>query len=296
MLSKKSDFPNRFNFGSDKVLRELLPIWVNDEKQLKYEFGDDCWRAALAHITYKSSFTLIGLIQHFKDGKLFRSLNNIELEKDNCSRDQLIMFLTAIALTCPIDDTMYYASHFKWRISKRYTIFPSFALYHWVQFLSTNNERHAKRFFKWVKLEVYPLLWITLIICRLFDIKPTNSFIPKEKNWLTRQVLKIPYFSFAFHLLCWQIYVMEKFGYVDEGLNQRLVRYLYKRDPKNILCEKLLLRDIRKNTTFVENYKPMNDFRWQRHPDQTCDVYLRELTQEESFYNNIDKDILYSIT
>lgn len=286
MYNNRTLPPNRFNVV-DGIISELLPIW-EDYSNCHYEYGDDCWRAALADITYKNPETFKSLISHFNGKKLLRSLRE---HKDNCSRDQLIMFLTALTIRDP-QFGKYYASKLKkWRISKRYTMTPS--LYFWVKFISEPTQKNADLFFNLFKLEIIPTLWYSKKILNYYNV-PTQ--INEKEHFAVRYkgikhlLISTTYPSFAIHLTSWQLYIVDKLGFeVPKSIKDNLVLFIKEFLPQNYLCLKLLGEDI-DLTKVHENFQPHNDFWWQR--GSLSDIYIRELNPGESRGNSIDKDIL----
>jgi hypothetical protein len=286
MYNNKTLPPNRFNVVNG-IISELLPIW-EDSENCHYEFGDDCWRAALADIIYSNPETFKALMSHFYKGKLHRSLRE---NKDNCSRDQLIMFITALVIRDKELGKVYASKLKKWRISKRYTMTPS--LYYWVKFVSDPNEKNLRLFHKWFKLELQPTLWISRKILRYYNVPKTIN--EKEHpavryKGLKHLLISLTYPSFAVHLTSWQLYVIKSMGFeIPLDIKNDLTLFIKEFLPQNYLCLKLLGENVNLIEVYKE-FKPHNDFWWQR--SSISDIYMRELTPKESIGNNIDKDIL----
>jgi hypothetical protein len=306
MYNNTTTYPNNHNVVGG-TMKEIHPP---DSTNLNcyYNEGDDLEKAALAHIAYNNDETKWNLLKHFdhKTCKLYRSIEPIEKAKDNCSRDLLILFLTAVALTMSEKDLEYYAKNLsKWRISKRFNMTPS--LWFWVRFLATGNKRYADKFFWWFNLETKPAQWWTLKLCKWYNVKQydgDSDYIPQKMSGVKKWLFATTNNSFAFHLSCWQLYVLEKQGQLKPYINYYMRTYLLEMDISNYLCFDLLrTQSIRSSKVVksilnhrVNNYAPRNDFRWQRFPfNEMCDKYLIKLQPEQMVANTLDKDILTAI-
>ncbi len=303
MYSNQSAPPNIFNVVNGIIKEHHRP--EGDNPVWHYNSGDDLFWAALAHICYNNAETRAGLLKHFdeKTGKLYRSLDPDEKKKDNCSRDLLTMFLTAIALTMSIDELRYYANALlKVRISKRYIMTPS--LYMWVKFLATGKAEHAEKFYRRFNRETKLPQWWTLKLVKWYNLKEydgRNNYNPVKPTGFTKVIFSTKNDSFSFHLSCWQLYVMEKMGHPDENVLEYMLNYLLRLDNTNVLCIGLIDRYSR-NAALVHQsfYSPRCKWRWECFPMSRngvdfggmCDKYLERLSPEQSQYNTIDKDIL----
>lgn len=286
MYNNKSLPPNRFNVV-DGIVSELLPIWEEYSK-CSYEYGDDCWRAALSDITYKNPETYKALISHFDGKKLRRSLRE---NKDNCSRDQLIMFLTALTIRDPKLGKYYASKLKKWRISKRYTVTPS--LYFWINFITNPTQKNANLFFKTFYIELTPILWYSRKILNYYKVPKyinEKEHLPVRFKGIKHLLISTTYPSFAVHLTSWQLYIVRLLGFkIPNYLLDNLTSFIKEFLPQNYLCLKLLGENI-DLVEIYKNFQPHNDFWWQR--GSLSDIYMRELNLEESKFNTIDKDIL----
>jgi hypothetical protein len=185
----------------------------------------------------------------------------VEQTDENVSRDQVTMFLVAMALNG--EEVKKYTKATKWKLSKRYKL--TVDMWLWMKALG-GNKLAEKMFF------------ITQIpIAKAYQL------------WNKSNISKNKFPSYAVHLLAWQIYSLNS----DSKYNASLCSIVEKMaDEDNYLVRLLLGFPVSQQE--VDGVKPETGFQWQRDKYDKGS-HIRELTPEEAEFNTLDVDVLKAI-
>lgn len=251
---------------------EIGPFLLKDNGKTRYyvdngmmrerphDCGDCLWRTSIAYITYKDEVLKDGMVNCTKwiSSKHVQYYRSVEQNDNDVSRDQVTMFLVAMALNG--EDVKKYIKATKWKLSKRFSL----TIDMWLWMKALGGSKFAQKMF-----------FVTQIpIAKVYQLW--------NKSGLSKK--KFP--AYASHLLAWQIYVLNDKTKYQKSLAEIVSKLA---DHDNYLVR--LLLDLPVSQEQVENVKPTTDFQWQRNKREKA-LYCRELTPEEAEYNTIDVDVL----
>ena len=226
-----------------------------------HDSGDNLWRTSLAYIAYGHPALKEGMMNctRWIDKNHIRFYRSVEQTDENVSRDQITMFLVALALRG--EDVKKYTKAIKWKLSKRYSLTPDMWL--WLKALGGNK----------IARTLFYLIEIPIV--KVYQL------------WNKSNISKNKFPAYAVHLLAWQIYALENNSNMKQTIGSAVVKMA---DKENYLIRLLCCHKVSKEE--IEQVKPHTDFIWQRYRD---DFYLRELTEEEAEFNTLDVDVLKAI-
>lgn len=247
-LSLKDNEKTRFYFHN----------WMMKERTI--DNGDNLWRTSLAYIAYGHQTLLEGIkkCQQWSDEDHVQFYRSSEQDDNDVSRDQITMFLAALAVRG--QPVKKYINAIKWKISKKYSL--TIDMWLWMQALKGGKLRKMQFFMVQIPIIRAASLW-------------NQTKLSKEK-----------FPAYALHLLAWQIYSLKSSSRLKWKLASMVVRMA---DDDNLLIRLLLGYKISKEES--EQIYPQNDFVWQRYKNDTSAV-LRPLTDEEAEFNTLDIDVL----
>lgn len=261
--------------GTQLIPIEIGPLLLKDNGKTRFYFengmmrerdhdcGDCLWRTSIAYIAYKDQAFKEGMINCTKwiSPKHVQYYRSVEQNDTDVSRDQVTMFLVAMALNG--EDVNKYIKATKWKLSKRFSL----TIDMWLWMKALGGSKLAQKMF-----------FVTQIpIAKVYHLWNKTGFSKK----------KFP--AYASHLLAWQIYVLNDKTKYQKSLAEIVSKLA---DDDNYLVR--LLLDLPVSKEIVENEKPTTDFKWQRNKEEKA-KYCRELTPEEAEYNTIDVDVLKRI-
>jgi hypothetical protein len=249
-----------------------MPLSLTDNGKINFYFhngmmrernidnGDNLWRTSLAYIAYGDEALYNGMLkcQLWKAKNHVQFFRSTEQEDNNVSRDQITMFLAALAVRGK--DVKKHINGIKWKISQKYSL--TYDMWLWMQAL------------KGGKISKMQFFLVQIPIIRAASLWNRTNF-SKEK-----------YPAYAVHLLAWQIYSLQSNSRLKWKLASMVVRMA---DEDNLLVRLLLGYKISKEE--LESIYPQNDFVWQRYKNNTSAI-LRPLTEEEAEFNTLDIDVL----
>lgn len=251
---------------------EVGPLQLEDNGKTRYyvkngmmrerphNSGDNLWRTSIAFIAYKHPALKDGMLSctRWITPKHVQYYRSVEQDDEDVSRDQVTMFLVAMALEG--EDVKKYIKATKWKLSKRFSL----TIDMWLWMKALGGSKLAQRMF-----------FITQIpIAKIYQLW--------NKSGLSKK--KFP--AYATHLLAWQIYALNDDSKYQKSLSSIVVQLA---DDENYLVR--LLLDLPVSEEIVENVKPKTDFQWQRNKIEKA-RFCRELTPEEAEFNTIDVDVL----
>ena len=286
-------------FYNNGMLYRRNPSWSQDADNGRY---DALWRTSLGYIAYKDDDLYSSIMLCYKPTQKGNSLYYQPMREkggygiENCSRDQVIMSLTALNINNPYwCDNI--ASALRFRISKRSFMTPDMWL--WVKYLAGS------------KLSAYlycliniPILLISaswnflarrLLGFRDVQQKYYDSGIQLQKRNNFNKFQKILYKTitppFSYHLTSWMVYCLPDIK-LKKALNWILRKGIEK---DNLLLQMLNGKKITKKQ--IDNYQPMiGTFRWQTRLDGSSSMYIKIPDKQERVKANcLDKDILITI-
>jgi len=254
---------------------EIGPILLKDNGKTRFyvengmmrerthDSGDNLWRTSIAYITYKDQAFKEGMINctRWISPKHVQYYRSVEQNDEDVSRDQVTMFLVAMALNG--EDVNKYIKATKWKLSKRFSL----TIDMWLWMKALGGSKFAQKMF----------FVIQIPIAKTYHLWNKSGFSKK----------KFP--AYASHLLAWQIYALNDDSKYQKSLSDIVSKLA---DDDNYLVR--LLLDLTVNKEQVENVKPTTDFKWQRNKGEK-EKYCRELTPEEAEFNTIDVDVLKTI-
>ncbi len=289
----------------DKKLSGFLEKPFDWQDSNDVGLDDFLFRTSLGYIAYYNSDSsdrlYKGMIDCFDDnGKAYR---NPLKDEDTVSRDQVIMFLTAMKINVGMAEFKGYALGLKYRLSKRYTMTPGMWL--WIRVLA------KKQFYGLFALVFGIELLITVYWRKLVnwiwgihsidindlleDVGSKNASqilfedyvkkVDKHLRWKLYKFIKIPYYSI--HLSVWMIFVL------PEGRIKRILQMVIR---KAIPKQNLLLRLLTNQEVFtdeLQNYKPMYRYAWST--EFNCSEWYSQLKGDDAKFNTIDEALLFRI-
>lgn len=275
LTNKPLNYPIMIPKGAPQFPIEIGPFQLKDNGKTRFyvengmmrerthDSGDNLWRTSIAYIAYTDSAMKDGMLRCTKwispnHVQYYRSFEQTDMD---VSRDQVIMFLSAMALSG--EDVSKYIKATKLRLSKRFNV--SVTMWLWMKALAGNKFAQKMYFFIQIPKAKMYLLW--------------------NKSGISN--FKFP--AYANHLLAWQIYTLNDDTKYQKSLSDLVMKMA---DEDNYLIR--LLLDLPVSKEQVENVKPTTDFKWQRNKSERA-KYCRELTPEEAEFNTIDVDILKAI-
>lgn len=226
--------------------------------------GDNLWRTSLAYIAYKNPVLEEGMQRCLRwigphHVQFYRS---VEKENNDVSRDQIIMFLSA--LKYHDHEIKKYVKATKWKISDKYRLTPDM----WLWMRAAAGNRFARRLY-------YFTQW---------------TVVKAAHFWNGLNISKRKFPAYTLHLVAWQVYTMDGNPAIKRRINDILVDMA---DDENYLVR--LLAGYEVSRSDVESVEPMTDFIWQRYRYSTDKIILRKLTSEEAEYNALDVDVLKAV-
>jgi hypothetical protein len=225
--------------------------------------GDNLWRTSLAYIAYKNDTLKKGMLDctEWISDKQVKYYRSTEKTDDDVSRDQVTMFLVAMALNG--EDVSKYIKATGWRLSNRYTL--TVDMWLWMKALQ-GNKLARKLFF----LAEIP-------IAKMYQIINKNKILNKHK-----------FPSYALHMLAWQVFSLKSESHQKDILADIILSMA---DPENYLIR--LLAGCEVSREEIETVVPHTDFIWQRYRKESPN--LRPLTPEEAEFNTLDVDVLNAV-
>ena len=226
-----------------------------------HDAGDNLWRTSLAYIAYGHPALKDGMLNctRWINENHVQFYRSVEQTDENVSRDQITMFLIAMALRG--EDVKIYTKAIKWKLSKRYSLTVDM----WLWMKALGGSKIAKSLFYLIEAP----------IAKIYQLLNKSNI---SKN-------KFP--SYAVHLLAWQNYALKSNSGFKDAINSAVVKMA---DKENYLIRLLSCYDVSRED--IEQVKPHTDFIWQRYRDESD---LRELTEEEAEFNTLDVDVLNAI-
>ena len=224
---------------------------------------DNLWRTSIAYIAYGDPKLKKGMLDCIKweTPDKIRYYRSTYQEDEDVSRDQVTMFLVAMALQG--EDVKKYVKATKWRLSKRFTL--TIDMWLWMQAISGN--KLAGKLFNLIEMPVVKTYYLLNI------------------SNLTKR--KFP--AYAIHLLAWQLYAVDD----ESPMHSKICSMVNKMaDDDNYLVKMLIGEQV--SMEEINSVVPITDFQWQRGKHDT-NLYLRPLTKDEAEYNLISIDILNAI-
>lgn len=282
--------------------------WERNDLEFKEFRGeyDALFRSALAYIAYGDEDIKNGIVNCFrpyiigedrdiKRTKYQASRASNRFGEDDVSRDQIILALAALEYNGDIDEVKEIASKLSFRLSRRFLMTPT--MWFWVKYLAT-RKRVWKRAFAFMQtLEHSINIPVTKFLRFLAGARkpmplPHNqhSELPYKKGWRYKLYKTLGYPEYGLHFAAWQQYVVPfdgPLGWINKGLMK------WQMEDSNLLLRVLV--DDWIDARDISEVKSTNTFIWQRRSDINT-AWIYELTPEESQYNNIEKDILNTLT
>lgn len=265
--------------------------------------GDALWRTALAYITWQEPSMKQGILDCFrkftminKDGKYwYQAMRHTGRHReDDVSRDQTILAFASLKVNGDQDELNELLDHFPYKISRRFTQTPT--MWFWLKDL--RGSRWAGYISLFLALiETTVSVTLNKLYESILGLKEIHQddydhrlYYKKKENWNRFQLFvdKIMWPGYAQHLMHWHVYTSS-----DNFIKRILEKLLLSYTEKGNLLFRLLCRDKTVTLEDINNYKPMNNWRWSIRMDGSS-------SSECSFNydlsaNQMDKDILYKI-
>jgi hypothetical protein len=273
----------KFYIDNHNLLIELVTDWENSKKgKTVYipAIGDALWRTAIGLITLpksnsnERSYLLLGILKCLQGKSLNNSysgpIRHPEHESDDCSRDQVIMAMSALLISKNNLIARKFASDLKYRISKRYTMVPSMWL--WIKSISSRSE---------IKYNI-----LINLFSIFFTIECVLSYISTQLG-LFFGINKMIYPAYALHLSAWQMHSINvsKKSQRFKLCRSILLKLQKQLDPENVVVRVLLGEKINRYPSVLNS---MNGCIWEVYRNRT-DRYMYYLSTEEINHLTIDK-------
>ncbi len=286
-----------FYFDEDKEMF-LVNNFMEWKKDDHGEY-DSLWRAGISYIAYGTEKVKNGLLRAFrkkKNGKYQAARCNDRLGEDDVSRDQIIIAMSALKVRGDEKELKEIARNLPYKLSSRFNMTPN--LWVWLRGITgckvCDYLNQVYMLFelsisvllnRFIKSQIKPIEYTQdELEYRLKNIGEHKIRAKMLNTKWKRFLWKIEFPGYALHLSMWMIYTSRN-TFIKKWLQKIL---LYDADSRNLLCR--LLCNIEVSNEEIENYKPMEEWRWsQRMTDLTR---TRIIPQDNIGLFNIDKDIL----
>jgi len=288
-----------FEFSNDKKMFIVnnFQEWKNDD----HGESDSLWRSGISYITYGSKDILSGLLSSFRlrsDGKYQACRCNPQIGEDDVSRDQVILSMVALKIRNR-SDLYYIARQLPYKLSKRYNMTPN--LWLWLRGITGSKiSDYLNQLFmifelsinillnKFIKSQIKPIEYDQTELDYRLEHYGEGKIRGELLNTKWKRFLwKIEFPGYGLHLSMWMVYVSRN-SFLKRIL-QKLI--LTDADSNNLLAKILCGETV--TDTEIEQYKPMEEWRWsQRMTDLTR---TRLVPNKNIGSHSIDKDILITM-
>lgn len=273
-------------------------FWYLDEKGMILErlgygedgIGDSAGRNAFAYICWPdASFLKESTLQCIKerDDGYLQFYRYPGKGGNTMSRDHVGAIILAFFINRDEAELDWILGNLPWRLSRKHSQTIDFWLWH----------RAIKRESFWIAQIFYFLniLFFLIVIpwnflirkiigIKKIDIHKNPKFIKfQEKTWKW-YLWKTIYPHFALFLLAWQIKVLP--GSWIRWLLQKLLLL----ESNNVVINAVLGKPL--SDKEWKSYIPTTSFIWSRRMDNSDDILLRKMNDEESRYNDLNKGML----